>query len=181
MTMLDRIAKSKLIKGTLAIAAVVMLVVTNLAIAAPTYAQGPTPTSRPDPRKDARERQFKQEQTSFKDQTNRLATAKTIATKTQDYINAQNALGKDTSSLVAALATYNTRIASAQSSHDAAGTLITAHAGFNATGQVVDLAQASKTVTDVRKALMDAHQTLRQAGVDLRNAIRAYRQANPKK
>lgn len=177
--MIDRIAKSKLIKGTLAIAAVVMVVVMNLAIAAPTYAQGPSQSNRPDPRKDVRERQFKREQTWFNDQTNRLATAKTIATKTQDYINAQNALGKDTSSLVAALSTYNTRIASAQSSHDAAGTLIAAHAGFDANGQVINLAQASQTVTGVRKSLMDAHQTLRQAGVDLRNAVRAYRQANP--
>lgn len=82
--MFNRIAKSKMFTGILAAAAVLMLVAMNLAIAAPTYAQGPTLASRPDPRKDARERQFKREQTWFNDQTNRLATAKTIATKTQN-------------------------------------------------------------------------------------------------
>ena len=104
--MIDRISKSTLAKGALAIAAVLMLVVMNLSIAAPTYAQGPTPQeNRPDPRKDIRERQFKREQTWFDTQTKTLTGAGTIATKVQNFIDAQNALGKDTSSLVAALAT----------------------------------------------------------------------------
>lgn len=178
--MIDRIGKSTSAKGAFAIAAVLMLVAMNLAIAAPTYAQGPTPqTNRPDPRKDMRERQFKREQTWFDAQTKSLTDAGTIATKVQDYINAQNALGKDTSSLVAALATFNSQVATAQSSHDSAGTLISAHAGFDANGTVTDLQQAAQTVVNARKSLRDAHQTLRQAVIDLRNAIRAYRQANP--
>lgn len=178
--MSDRIRKSTLTKGALAIAAVLVLVVMNLAIAAPTYAQSPAPqTNRPDPRKDMRERQFKREQTWFNGQTKVLADTGTIATKTQNYIDAQNALGKDTSSLVAALATFNSQVATAQSSHDAAGALIRAHAGFDANGTVTDLTQASQTVIDTRKSLLDTRKTLRQAVVDLRNAIRAYRQANP--
>jgi hypothetical protein len=180
MNMFDRISKSTLMKGALAIAAVAMLVVMNLAIAAPTYAQAPTPqANRPDPRKDMRERQFKREQTWFNTQTKTLPGAETIATKVQNYIDAQNAQGKDTSSLTTALATFNAQVATAQSSHDAAGTLISAHAGFDDNGMVTDLQQASQTVINVRKSLMDAHKTLRQAVIDLRNSIRAYRQANP--
>ncbi len=178
--MFDRFTKSRKFAGVLAVVAAIMLVMTDLAIATPTYAQGPTPSNRPDPRRDVRERQFKREQDWYNDQTKRLADANTIATKVQDYINAQNAKGKDTSSLVAALATYNSQISAAQGSHDTAGTLITAHAGFDANGKVIDLQLATQTVRDVRQSLMDAHLTLRQAGQDLRNAIRAYRQANQK-
>jgi hypothetical protein len=43
---------------------------------------------------------------------------------------------------------------------------------------VTNLTQATLTVVDVRQSLMDAHQLLRQATLDLRNALRAYRQAN---
>lgn len=181
MNMLNRIRKSTLTKGALAIAAGLMLVVMNLALAAPTYAQAPTPqANRADQRKDMRERQFKREQTWFDTQTKTLAGAGTIANKTQSYIDAQNALGKDTSSLVAALATFNSQVATAQSSHDAAGALISTHAGFDANGAVTDLKQAAQTVIDTRRSLMDVHKTLRQAVVDLRTAIRAYRQANPR-
>ncbi len=176
--MFDRIAKSRMFTGVLAMAAVLMLTVMNLAIAAPTYAQGPTDSDHPDPRRDMRERQFKREQDWFNEQTKRLADANTLAAKVLDYINAQNALGKDTSSLVAALATFNSQIATAQNSHNTAGDLIAAHAGFNANGKVTDLKQATQTVVDVRKALMDAHQTMRQAVKDLRKAIHDYRQAN---
>ena len=165
-------------------AAALLIVVGGLVTAAPAYAQGPTttptttPPARADLRKDARERQFKREQTMFTDQAKRLTDSNTVATKTQDYITAQNALDKDTSALAAALSTYKTQIAAAQSSHDAAGALITAHAGFDANGAGTDLAQAGQTVIAVRKPLMDAHLTLRQAAVDLRSAIRAYRQKN---
>jgi hypothetical protein len=162
------------------IAAVVLIAAAGLMTAVPAYAQGPTttPPARADLRITVRANQFKREQTMFADQTSRLADASTVAAKTQDYINAQNANGKDTSALAAALAAFNTQIATAQSSHDAAGALITAHAGFDANGAVTDLVQAAQTVVAVRKPLLDAHRTLRQAAVDLRGAIRTYRQKN---
>ena len=162
------------------LAAAVLIGAAGFAGAAPAYAQGPTPVvpTRMDLRKDIREYQFKREKDFFADQTRRLTAANTVANKTQDYINAQNALGKDTTALAAALAAFKTQLATAQSSHDAAGALIDAHAGFDANGVVTDLAQAVQTVKDVRKPLVDAHQTLRKAGLDLRAAIRAYRKAN---
>jgi hypothetical protein len=177
--MLDRITKSKRVAAVSVFAAVSVLLAMNLAIATPTYAQTPTPqTSRVDQRQEARAKQFKREQTWFDTQTKALTNAGTIATKTQNYIDAQNALGKDTSSLAAALATFNAQIATAQSAHTIAGNLISAHAGFDANGTVTNLTQATLTVVDVRQSLMDAHQLLRQATLDLRNALRAYRQAN---
>ena len=166
------------------IAAIGMITVAGLVTAAPTYAQGPTttPTVRGDARKTARdtarEKQFKREQTMFADQTKRLTDANMVATKTQAYITAQNALGKNTSALAAALAAFKTQIATAQTAHDAAGALITAHAGFDANGVVTDPAQAAQTVVAVRKPLMDAHVALRQGAADLRAAIRTYREAN---
>jgi hypothetical protein len=89
--MLDRITQSTLTKGTLAIAAVLMLVIMNLSFAAPTYAQAPTPqANRPNSRNDMRERQFKREQTWFDTQTKALTHARTIATKVQSYIDARD-------------------------------------------------------------------------------------------
>lgn len=171
------LSKTKVATSVAIFAAAIAFNLLSLAVAAPTYAQSPSP--QPNARQASLARQFKREQTWFNLQQGHLTVENQIATAVQNYINAQNALGKDTSTLVAALATYNSQIATAQNSHNTAGNLISAHAGFDANGNVTNVSQALQTVIDSRQSLWDAHRSIQQATQDLARAIRAYRQANP--
>jgi hypothetical protein len=118
------------------------------------------------------------EQEWLKLQQTRLDETAQIVEKTQAYIAAQKAKGKDTAALEAALATFQKQITTAQASHKTAADLLSAHAGFDASGKVIDPEQAHQTLTSVHQSLSDAHQILQQAGQDLRQAIKTYRDAN---
>ena len=95
-----------------ALAAAVAVGVITLAAATPTFAQAPTTLGAN--RQTALQHQFNREQTWFGIQTLHLANTNKLATMVQNYISAQNAKGKNTSALVAALATFNAQIATAQ-------------------------------------------------------------------
>ncbi|MCL5959687.1 MAG: hypothetical protein M1358_10315, partial [Chloroflexi bacterium] len=101
-----------------------------------------------------------------------------LAAKVQSYIDNQKAKGKDTSSLETALANFKAAVATAQSDYDTAKSTLDARAGFDANGEVTDIAQARSTVQTAGKAERQFHQTMRKATVDLRKALRQYRQAN---
>src|SRR5574341_1353521 len=111
-------------------------------------------------------------------QTHLEATSQ-IVSKVQDYIANQKAKGKDTSSLEAALATFQSQIATAQISHDAAANILNTHAGFDDDGKVTNPDQARQTLISARQSLADAHNILRQAERDLRQAVKDYRDQNP--
>lgn len=108
-------------------------------------------------------------------QQTRLDDANKIVGLVQTYINNQNAKGQDTSALVAALATYQQQLATAQASHTNAANLLSAHAGFDNNGNVTNPTQAHQTLVDAHQALLDAHNVLNQAGTDLHKALDAYR------
>jgi hypothetical protein len=171
-------SKLRVLGARAAFATAIAVGVLALAAATPTFAQTPAPTARGANRQTALQNQFKREQKWFGIQTTHLANTNKLATTVQSYINAQNAKGKDTSALAAALATFNSQIATAQSSHTTAGNSISAHAGFDANGNVTDVNQAYQTVVSTRQSLWDAHRTIEQAVFDLRTALLAYRQAN---
>jgi hypothetical protein len=118
------------------------------------------------------------EQEWLKLQQTRLDGTAQIVEKTQAYITEQKSKGKDTAALEAALATFQQQVATAQTSHKTAADLLSAHAGFDASGKVTDSEQAHQTLTGAHQSLSDAHKVLQQAGLDLRKAIRAYRDAN---
>jgi hypothetical protein len=118
------------------------------------------------------------EQEWLKLQQTRLDNTAQIVEKTQAYITDQKSKGKDTAALEAALATFQQQIATAQASHKTAADLLSAHAGFDASGKVIDPEQAHLTLTSAHQSLSDAHKILQQAGLDLRKAIKTYRDAN---
>ena len=124
------------------------------------------------PNRLAREQKWLSEQ-----QTN-LDRADGVVGKVQTYIANQKAKGQDTSSLEAALATYQQQLAAAQSSHTTAANLLAAHAGFDNNGNVTDSDLARQTLTDAHQALSNAHIMLVQAGTDLRKALNDYRQTH---
>lgn len=86
--------------------------------------------------------------------------------------------GFDTADLEAALATYQNGVADAQAAHGSAVGILNAHAGFDNAGNVTDFSQALQTVRDAGQYLRETHLKLRGANLDLRQALRAWRDAH---
>ena len=139
----------------------------------PVAAAGPT---RPAP---TLETVYQREQNWLVVQTTTLTDANTIAANIQNWINTLQGQGKDTTDLETALAAFNSQIATAQTNHDAAASTLASHAGFDANGQVTDRAQAASTLRQAYQSLQTAHLTLVSAVVDLRLAVRTWRNAQP--
>ncbi len=155
-----------------------LVVAAGLVAVTPTYAQSPSPTPQAQRREDLREKQFKREQEALAKQQDHLNRAATLVTKAQAYLDQLKSQGKDTTALQAALSTFNSQVATAQSAHNTAADVLNRHIGFDADGQVTNLAQATQTVIDARQSLWDANRILRQAALDLARVIRSYRRSN---
>jgi len=162
-----------------------VLVAFSLAFTLPTgvaFADTPTPS----PRTGGRDtsgltKAYQREQDLLGKQQANLSNAGTAAGKVQDLINQANAKGVDTSALVSALGTFQSQLASAQSAHDTAGGILSAHNGFDGSGNVTDATAAARTVKDAGQSLTDAHNLLSQATHDLQAAVKAWREANKDK
>ena len=148
--------------------------VAGLALA-PAYAAGsPDAGTPPSPLNQALSNIYQREQSWLSIQSNTLTDANTIAVNAQNWINTLNGQGKDTSALVAALTAFKAQVATAQTAHDTASGLLSAHAGFDGNGQVTDRAQAVSTLRQAFQSLQTAHLTLVSAAVNLRLAVRNY-------
>ncbi len=180
--MFAKTVKSKLCRmivglsvGGLVLAGAIAAVPTT-ALAAPATppAQGQLRQAR-----DARlEQAYRREQEWLNTQQTNLGRMTSVAGKVQQFITTQQGKGKDVTALQAALTTFNSQIASAQAAHTTAANVLSAHAGFDASGKVTDAAQARQTLLDARQSLRDAHNVMRQAVLDLHRAVRTWRQEN---
>jgi hypothetical protein len=104
-------------------------------------------------------------------QQTQLNKAKSLIDKIQGQAGATAALGS-------ALDAFKSQLASVQASHDSAAAILSAHAGFDAAGQVTDAGVALKTVKDAQQALRAGQTTFRQAVKDFRAAFSAFRQSH---
>ncbi|MGD0879486.1 MAG: hypothetical protein ABSA01_15250, partial [Anaerolineales bacterium] len=77
-----------------------------------------------------------------------------------------------------ALTTFQAEIATATASNTTAAGILSAHNGFDGSGNVTDQSAASQTVKDTHQSLSDARTALMQASSDLRNAIAQWRKSN---
>ena len=84
----------------------------------------------------------------------------------------------DTSAVQAALTAFQSAIQSAQSIHDGGASLISTHAGFDASGNVLDQTQAKATVQSLRQVNQNTRSALNGTGKALIAAIQALRQAH---
>jgi len=124
------------------------------------------------------ERLFQRAKNLVEAQKERLQRAHQLADKVADRIKQLKAEGKDTAQLEQALDAFQQALTQAGNQHDAAVDEINRHQGFNGDGKVTDAALARDTLKNVRTHLKDAHKTLHDGLVDLRNAIKSYRQSH---
>lgn len=124
------------------------------------------------------EKAYQRELSGLEVQQIHLNWANKAATELQAWIDNLLLQGVDPSGLIAALRVFQAQIAIAQAAHDTAGSILSAHAGFDAQGVVIDIAQARQTVMTARQSLLEAHAVLKQAVEDLHESIRAFREAH---
>jgi predicted nucleic acid-binding Zn-ribbon protein len=123
-------------------------------------------------------KEFQDEQSDLSKQQSNLANAGNEVGKLQTLISQAQAKGLDTSALQSALSTFQGQLATAQSSDSNAASILSAHNGFDGSGNVTDPAAAKQTVDSARQTLDDAHTTLTQATHDLAAAVKAWEEAN---
>ncbi len=121
---------------------------------------------------------YQVEQNWLAKQQDNLNKTVAVVTNVQNLITKANGQGKDTTALVNALATFQSQIATSQSSHNTAGSILSTHNGFDANGNVIDRDAARLTVNSARQSLSDAHVLLWQAANDLHHAIKEWRENN---
>jgi hypothetical protein len=121
---------------------------------------------------------YQNEQKWLTTQQGNLTKANDVVSKIQTLISNAQAKNLDTSALSAALATFQSQLATAQASDSTAANLLSAHAGFDGSGNVTDQAAAAQTVKDANQALKTAGDTLKQATQDLKSAVQAWEAAN---
>ncbi len=98
--------------------------------------------------------------------------------KFQGMIDKAAENGKDVSDLQAALDAYAAALTAARPQYEALGTIIAAHAGFDADGKVIDAEQAKATLKEVREQMKAIKESMGETFKALREAIKAFREAN---
>ena len=163
----------KLAGGLLGVA-----VIASMALAPAYAASEPVTGPTPGPLDTLLSSIYQREQAWLGIQSNTLTDANTIAVNAQNWINTLKGQGKDTTALSAALTTFNGQVAAAQSAHDTAAGILSAHDGFDASGQVTNASTAAGTLRKAYQSLQSAHLTLLSAGINLRLAVRNWINAN---
>jgi len=119
---------------------------------------------------------FERQQTLLTKQQERLAKAEQIATKAEEWIAKLQEEGKDTEALEEAFENFVAEVDKAEGHLATAASVLAAHAGFDADGQVTDKKQALKTVRDAGKAQRQFHLIIVKAVADFRHDVREFRE-----
>jgi uncharacterized protein YoxC len=98
--------------------------------------------------------------------------------KAQGLIDRAKANGKDVSAVQAALDAFSDAVKQAKPIFESVKGVITSHPGFDSDGKVTDQSKAIDTVKDLGEKLKEIRQTLFPAAKALREAVRAFREAN---
>lgn len=100
--------------------------------------------------------------------------------KAQSLIDRASANGKDVTALQSALDAFAASIRKALPIYESAQSIVDAHDGFDENGKVTDLESAKQTVELMGETLKDIRAAMDGTGQALREAIKAFREANPR-
>ncbi len=100
--------------------------------------------------------------------------------KVQKLIDRAKANGNDASAVQAALDAFAAKAKEAQPVFESIKGIINSHQGFDENGKVTDPEKARETVKAMGEKLKEIRETMDGAGKALREAIKAFREANPR-
>jgi hypothetical protein len=111
---------------------------------------------------------------------NRIGHADELIARIQRLIGRAKANGKDVSAVQAALDAFATAVKEAHPVYESMKGIINSHQGFDSDGKVTDPVKAFETVKAMHAKIQEIKIVLNGTGKALREAIKAYRQANPR-
>jgi hypothetical protein len=114
----------------------------------------------------------------YERQGQRLERGNALIVTIQSRIDQASQNGKDTSAIQAALDVFAQALKNANPIHQSAQEIITSHNGFDDNGKVTDRAQARETIQSLGQSLKDARSLVKDPFNLLREAIKAFREAN---
>lgn len=103
-----------------------------------------------------------------------------VAKDAQILIDRAKANGKDVSALQAAFDAFKVAFEKGKPIYDQANSIVLSHSGFDGNGNLTDLEKAKATVKSLAETLKQYRDTVGDAFKNLREAIQAFRQANPR-
>ncbi len=106
--------------------------------------------------------------------------AETLADRIQELIDKANEQGLDTSAVQAALDAFNDALKDAHPVYESAKGIINSHKGFDSDGNVTDPELAAETLKSLGEKLRELRELTGPSGKALREAIKAFREANPR-
>jgi hypothetical protein len=110
----------------------------------------------------------------------RLGKIDQFIEKVQKQIDRASANGKDVSAVQAALDAFAAAWKDARPTYESMNGIVNSHQGFDDTGKVTDPEKAKETVRAMHDKFKEIRTTLDGTAKDLRDAIRAFRKANPR-
>jgi hypothetical protein len=99
--------------------------------------------------------------------------------RVQALIDRAKANGKDVSTVQAALDAFEAALKKAQPLYESTKGIVNSHQGFDTNGKVTDPVKAQQTVESMRGKLKEIKEAMNGTGKALREAIKAFREANP--
>jgi hypothetical protein len=114
----------------------------------------------------------------FKTQHVNIGRADEVVAQVKALIATAKSNGVSTSGLEAALDVFQAQLRTARASHALASAVLSAHRGFDGSGNVTNPVLAAQTVRDATQALSDAHRVLVQSSSDLLTALNLWAKHN---
>jgi hypothetical protein len=100
--------------------------------------------------------------------------------KAQHLIERAAENGKDVSALQTALDAFETALKDAQPVYESTKGIVNSHQGFDENGKVTDAEKAKETVREMGEKLKEIKDAMDGTGKALREALKVFRQANPR-
>jgi hypothetical protein len=100
--------------------------------------------------------------------------------KAQKLIDRAKENGKDVSAVQAALDAFEAAVQKARPIYESMNGIVNSHQGFDANGKVTDPAGAQETVQAMHAKFQEIKATMDGTGKVLREAIKSFREANPR-
>jgi len=110
----------------------------------------------------------------------RMGKADEFVVKAQKLIDRAKSNGKDVSAVQSALDAFKESAQKAKPIYASIKTIVDSHQGFDAKGKVIDPAQAKETIKAMRDKFQEIKTIMDGSGKALRDAIKAFREANPR-
>jgi hypothetical protein len=109
-----------------------------------------------------------------------MGKAEDFVAKVQKLLDRASAKGKDVSAVQAALDAFTVALKNAKPVYESMKGIINSHQGFDASGKVTDPEKAKETVQAMHAKMQEIKTAMNGTGKALHEAIKAFREANPR-